>query len=271
MDAELYNIEGKPVRSMVLPAIFSLPYREDLVRRALSSEQSNRYQPQARDLLAGLRTTAVYIGKYSAAYRRGRHMGIAIRPRQKLGGGAMGDVRRIPSATKGRRSHPPKLEKIIVENINRKEYVRALESAIAGCALVTMIKGRQHFTGKTLPIIIDNKIESVEKTKDLIKILNALGLKNELEKSHIPSIRKGMKRNGRQRHFRRSVLIVANNASKVEKAGRNIAGVEVASIDDLSIEKLAPGVIPRITIWSEDAVKNVEKELEKQYLAVATN
>lgn len=267
MDVQLFGIDGKPVKSVSLPAVFSGDFRVDLVRRALAAEQSRSYQPQSRDPLAGLRTTAVYIGKYSARYRTGRHMGIAIRPRQKLGGGAMGDVRRIPSAVKGRRSHPQKLERKILERINSKEYVRALESALAGCAQVQAIKQRQSYNGSSLPIVMDNKLEAITKTKELVKLIDALGLEKELERSHKPSIRKGLRRLARQRHFRKSMLIVVKNTEKVEKAGRNIAGVDVCSVENLTVEKLAPGSTPRITIWSEEAVKGVEKALQGRTLS----
>ncbi len=267
MDVQLFGIDGKASKSITLPQVFSGDFRVDLVRRALSAEQSRNYQPQARDPMAGLRTTAVYVGKYSARYRTGRHMGISIRPRQKLGGGAMGDVRRIPSSVKGRRSHPQKLEKKILERINAKEYVRALESALAGCAQVRDIKQRQDFGASALPIVVDNRIEGIDKTKELVKVINALGLGNELDASHKPSRRKGIRRLARQRHFRKSMLIVAKNIDNVGRAGRNIAGVDVCTVDRLTVGKLAPGSTPRITIWSEDAISGVEKALQGRSLA----
>ncbi len=262
MDVTLYHLDGKGSGSVVLPSVFSGEYRADLLRRALLAEQSLNYQPQAHSVMAGIDTTAVYIGRYDAAWRRGRHMGQAIRPRQALGGGAQGDVRRIPSATKGRRAHPHKLERKIIENINRKEYIRALESAIAGCANSEIVKINHSFKGQ-LPIVIENAVEKVAKTKDLTKILDALGLEEELERSHSPSKKKGLRRSTRQRKFRKNILIVVTDSEKIEKAGRNIAGLDVCSVSSLTIEKLAPGSHPRVTIWSEAAVKSIEKALSE--------
>lgn len=255
---EVYGLDGKTSKSVNLPQVFSEEFRADLVRRALLAEQSSHYQPQGHSLTAGFQTTAVYIGKYSAAYRRGRHMGQAIRPRQKLGGGAMGDVRRIPSAVKGHRAHPHKIEKILREEINSKEYAKAMRSAIAGCAHAELIKQKHEHKGIAFPIIIDDKLESIAKTSELMKILESLGLSNDLEKSHKPKLKHGLKRNVRSRHFRNSVLIVSKTSGKIDKAGRNIPGVDVCSIDSLTVSKLAPGAAPRISIWTEGAISSVE-------------
>ncbi len=256
---EVYGLDGKSSKSAKLPEVFSEEYRPDLVRRALLAEQSRNFQPQGHSLTAGFQTTAVYIGSYDAAYRRGRHMGQAIRPRQKLGGGAMGDVRRIPSAVKGHRAHPHKIEKILTEEINTKEYAKAIRSAIGGCTHADLIKQRHSsFEGKSFPIIMDDKLESITKTKDLMNVLNALGVSKDLEKSHKPKVRHGLKRSAKIRHFRSSILIVSKSSDNINKAGRNIPGVDVCSINDLTISKLAPGATPRLSIWTEAALSAVE-------------
>ncbi|MGC8888653.1 MAG: 50S ribosomal protein L4 [Candidatus Micrarchaeia archaeon] len=260
MEANVYNINGEIAGKLSLPSIFETPFRIDLVRRALLAEQSLRYQPQGHYLLAGLQTTAVYVGRMGA-YRSGRHMGIAIRPRQKLGGGAMGDVRRIPSAVKGRRAHPHKIEKKLVELINLKEYRKAIASAIGGSANKEIV-GKIHKIS-SLPIVVEDKIESIKKTKDLIHILEKLGLKEELEKSHEPRLRKGLRRSSRRRKFRKSILIVTLNDDGISKASRNIPGVAHSKLSDLKIELLAPGAMPRIIIWDEGAVKKLEDAVKE--------
>ncbi len=259
MNADVYTIEGNKKESVELPHAFSAEYREDLVRRALLSEQSRKLQPQGHSPLAGLQTTALYVGTYGG-YRRGRHMGIAIRPRQKLGGGAMGDVRRIPSAVKGKRAHPHMTIKIIKERINKREYIKAIESAIAGCAMSSSINER-HPIGKQLPIIIEDSIENVTKTKDLLKILGSLGFSKDIELSHKPKLLTG--RGSKKRKFRRSLLLVVGDSKKIKKAGRNIAGVDVINVKELNIETLAPGVLPRPTVWSKSAISGLTAALKE--------
>ena len=259
---DVYSIDGKVSKSIELPKVFSESFRKELVLRAILAEQSFRYQPKGRNLMAGLRTTAAYVGNYKS-YRTGRHMGIAIRPREKLGGGAMGYVRRIPSSVKGRRAHAQKIEKRLEEMMNTKEYVLALRSAIGGFSDREMIKASRGFEGKSLPIIVDDGIESITKTKDLINALKALGIGADLEKSRKPKSKSSLRSKERRRKFRNSAVIIAKNVGKIEKAGRNIPGIDVCSVDSLTIEKLAPGGAPRISVWSEDAVKVVEEAVSK--------
>ncbi|MGC9156583.1 MAG: 50S ribosomal protein L4 [Candidatus Micrarchaeia archaeon] len=258
MEADVYDVQGNVVGKVSLPAIFSSgpQYSTDLVLRALLSEQSRNYQPQGRDPLAGLRTSATYVGRYNT-YRTLRHMGVAIRPRQKLAKGAMGEVRRIPSARKGRRAHPSKVEKRIVERINKKEYNKAIAMAIAATANAEEVAKRHIFKNK-LPIVVSDDVEKLSKTKDVLNLLLRLGLKEDIEKSHEPRLRKGLRRSARRRHFRYSVLLVAKDASKLEKAGRNIPGVDVASVDKLSIGLLAPGGMPRLVVWTKGAIESVK-------------
>jgi large subunit ribosomal protein L4e len=262
MQASVYGIDGKAGRRMDLPGVFEKEYRADLVRRALLSDQSSRFQPQGHYLLAGMQTTATYVGRYSV-YRTGRHVGRAIRPRQKLAKGAMGDVRRIPSAVKGKRAHPHKIEKTLVERINRKEYGRALECAIAATANPELIKRNHTYHGTELPIVVSSEIEKVAKTRDLMKVLSALKLTDDLARSHSPKPKVGRRRKVQRRYFRNSVLIVARDAASLSKAGRNVPGLEVVGIGSINIESLAPGARPRLTIWSEAAVPEIEESVSK--------
>ncbi len=263
MEAQVHAIDGSVSGKITLPDVFSKEFREELVRRALLSEQSAMYQPQGHSLMAGLDTTAVYVGKYSG-YRRGRHMGIAIRPRQKLGGGAQGEVRRIPSSVKGKRAHPHQIEKKIEEQINKREHLLAIESAIAGSAHTELVL-KKHKLGKNahVPFVVEDKIEHVAKAKDLMKILAVLGMSEDIERSHKPKLRTGAVRKANKRHFRNSVLIVAKNPGSIEKAGRNIAGVDVCTIDTFTVAKLAPGAMPRLMLWTKGAVEGLDASLRK--------
>jgi large subunit ribosomal protein L4e len=262
MQVNVYKTDGKVEKKIALPRVFERSYNKGIIRRALLSEQSTRYQPQGHYLLAGLQTTATYVGRYST-YRTLRHVGQAIRPRQKLAKGAMGDVRRIPSSVKGRRAHPHKIEKNIVERINRKEYVMALESAVAGTANADEVRKSHAYRGESFPIVVSSQIESIAKTKDLLKVLEALSLSEDIEKSHTPKARHGLRRKVQRRYFRNSVLIVAKDATRLSRSGRNIPGVEVSGVSALDIGKLAPGANPRLTVWSESAIPGLEESISK--------
>jgi large subunit ribosomal protein L4e len=210
-------------------------------------------------------TSASYTGRYGT-YRTQRHTGLTPRPRQRLAKGGIGQVRKIPSSVKGRRAHPQKVEKIIVEKINRKEYAKALECAVAATGDVSLIKQNHTYSKESLPIVVSSQIEKITKTKELMKALEALGFGEEMERSHAPRTVQGMRRVVQKRHFRNSVLIVAKDSKAVEKAGRNIPGVDVLEVDRLRIEKLAPGAKPRLTLWSEAAVEGLAEGIAKSTL-----
>ncbi len=265
MEANVYHTDGKLEKKIALPEVFNGQYNEDIVKRALLAEQSSGYQPQGRYLLAGMDTSASYTGRYGT-YRTQRHTGRAPRPRQRLAKGGSGQVRKIPSSVKGRRAHPQNVEKIIVERINRKEYIKALQCAIAATGNATLIKQNHVYDKESLPIIVSSDIEKISKTKDLIKVLEALNITNDVEKSHTPKTKEGRRRMVQKRYFRNSVLIVAKDKVAIEKAGRNIPGVDVIGVEWMRIEKLAPGGRPRLTIWSEAAISSLVEGIAKSTL-----
>lgn len=254
MDINIFDLNGKISGKLELPEIFNEPVRQDLILRAVLSENSFKLQPQGSYRFAGMETSAVYVGRMNA-YRTGRHMGIAIRPREKLGGGVQGKVKRIPSTRKGRRAHPHKTEKILAEKINRKEYQRGIISAIAS----TLNFGNGKI--QNLPIIVNDSIESLSKTKDVLKLFNALNLYQYLETK--ARIRKGIRRSSKQRQYKKTALIIVKNNSNILKAAGNIAGLDVCTTKSISANLLSPGGNSnRLVIWSESAIKNIEEDIK---------
>jgi large subunit ribosomal protein L4e len=266
--ANVLNLQGSQKGSVELSEAFSEAVRDDLIRRAVIAENTLKLQPQGHYILAGMNTTARYYGTMSS-YRSGRHMGIAIRPRQKLGGGVQGQVRRIPSSVKGKRAHPHVIQKTLIERINKKEYQKAIKSSIAATANSEYVLKKHTIEGMTPPFIVSNDIESIKRTKDLIKILNTLKFSTDMEKSKDPQIRKGLRRLSARRHFRKSLLIVVNEDKGVIKAARNIPGVDACTLKNISANLLAPGGVPgRITLWSEDSIKHMQKAISELSLSV---
>ncbi len=250
-DAQVLNIDGSTLKSVTLPAAFSEAVRPDLIARAVVAENTRTLQPQAHYVLAGMQTTARYYGAMNS-YRTGRHMGIAIRPREKLGGGAQGKVKRIPSAVKGKRAHPHLVEKRIEERINAKEYQKAIRSAIAATKQ---------------PIVLSSNVESISRTKEVIKMLKSLKLDGE-EIKGAKIRRKGIRRSSRQRRYGRSLLIVVDEDRGIAKAARNIPGIDVCRVQSISVGALAPGGRPgRKALWSEAALEKLDGEINSRRLS----
>ncbi|HUY70262.1 MAG TPA: 50S ribosomal protein L4 [Candidatus Baltobacteraceae bacterium] len=251
--ANVLTIEGTNKGTVELPKAFSEAVRQDLINRAVVAERSYELQPQGHYPLAGQQTTATYYGAMHS-YRTGRHMGKAIRPREKLGGGVQGKVKVVPSAVKGKRAHPHLVEKILIERINKREYQKALASAISA-------------TAKDSPLIVEDRIEEVKRSKEMVGIFNKLKLSAHLERSRKPTLKKGLRRSTKQRHYKRSVLLVVSKISPAMKSARNIAGVDVCTVFTMRANLLAPGGNPgRVAVWSESAIKQMDSAMEKYSL-----
>ncbi len=237
------SIEGKATSEIEAPSQLSYPYKPWLINRAVLAENTMRLQPQGHYLLAGMQTTAVYVGKMHA-WRTGRHVGRAIRPREKLAEGALGKVRRIPSAVTGKRASPHLIEKTQVERINRTEYVNALYSAIA-----KTLKNRER------PLVFVNEIEGLKRSKDVEAMLRHIEI-NTSSKSKI--LKRGVRRSSRQRRYAHVATIVVNEDRGIVKAARNLPGINVCTLDRLTVGKLMPGGTEKgVSIWSESAIRQI--------------
>ncbi len=265
MEAVVLSLEGKPVEKIALPSFFSLPVREDLIRRAVLAFQANRRQPYGADPLAGKRTSAHYHGRRD------------LPPDQRMMNRELSRLPRIhshcpphlfltarfaPQAVKGRRAHPPKAEKKWEQKINRKEKKLATLCAIAATAVPELVKARGHRYEGGLPIIVEDAVEKLEKTREVEDFLKKIGLERELERAKEKKVRAGRgKMRGRKYRRKKSVLFVVSHANvPLKKAAENLPGVDVVSAKDLNVEHLAPGAhAGRLTIYTKSAVKELEK------------
>jgi len=170
-------------------------------------------------------------------------------------------VRRVPQAVKGRRAHPPKVEKIWYQKINKKEKKLALKSAIAATAIKEIVESRGHRINgiKQLPLVVSDAIQEIKKSKDVRTTLENLGLKEELERARIKKVRAGKgKLRGRKYKRRIGPLILIAQDGGVLKAAKNIPGVDVKFVRNVSVEDLAPGASPgRLTIYSRSAIEGL--------------
>jgi len=248
MKATLYSVQGKALKQIELPDVFESPARADLVKKAVLSEESKTYQVKGSYRYAGLETSARYRGR-KEDYGAVKNKGIPHLPHEVLPEGQFGKVKRVPLAVKGRRAHPPKTAKKIVELMNKKEYRKALASAIAFTANRDAVAKRiKTEVNLAIPIVMEKDFEKLKKTKDVLKALQALNLMPLLERS--------------RKNSTRSMLVVVSDGSMMKSAA-NIAGVDVVKVSDLEVRHLAPGTHPgRITLFSENALPEIAKRLE---------
>ena len=165
-----------------------------------------------------------------------------------------------PSTVKGRVTHPPRVEKKISKAINAKERRLAISSAIAATATKEIVRARGHVLSETtsLPLVVSDDIQALDTAGAVREMMQNLGVWGDVVRVIDSRKTRGRRRHIRGRGVRQAIgpLIVVSNDENIGKAARNLPGVDVATVDSLGAEMLAPGTHPgRLTVWSESAVK----------------
>lgn len=249
---DVLAMDGKKVGKITLPDVFYTPFRPDVIKRAVIAAQSNRFQPQGRDPMAGKRTTAVSLGVGLALARVPRVRG-ERHPRASMAAFA-------PSTVKGRVTHPPRVEKVLSKSMNAKERRLAIRSAIAATAMREIVEGRGHILPKktALPLIVSDDIQTVEKARAVRDVMRNLGVWDDIMRVLLSKKTRGGRKATRGKGTRHAVgpLIVVSEDGSITRAARNVPGIDVVKVNNLGAEMLAPGAHPgRLTIWSESAIK----------------
>jgi len=267
MKASVLGLDGKKISEISLPKQFSAEVDKALIKRAVLAIQSAQTQNSYPTPTAGRDNTAEYIGaRHKPTMHRTINVGHARKPRMRNRRGILsGRVASIPAVVGGPKAHPPKPNKKWEEKINRKEKRKATESAIAATANPELVKERGHRFGEkvSFPIVVEAKLETLEKTREVREALKGIGVYSDIEKAiEKKQLRPGKgKKRGRKYKRRKSILIVVENPEKVYKAARNLEGVNITSTSKLNADLLAPGTLPgRLTIWSENAIKELAGE-----------
>lgn len=244
MQVNIISKSGKKGGEVSVPDIFREPYRPDIIKKAVLAAQANRLQPYGPDRTAGT---------LSSAHSWGSGRGVAHVPRLKNGSRAAV----VPQAKGGRSAHGPNPHRIYSEKINDKERMKAIRSAVAATVNPELVKARGFKYEGPLPVVVDDEIQSLTKTKDVVAMLTAMGFGDELARSKEKKVRAGKgKMRGRYYQKKVGLLLVIAEDDGIRLAARNIPGVDVATIDELSAEMLAPGThAGRLTLWTEGAMK----------------
>lgn len=260
MKAKVYDINGKEKGSMELPKCFSAPIREDIVIKIIETKKTE--QPYAPSPLAGNQQSAS--GKLN--HRRhvwksqyGRGMSRVPRKRMSRRGTQFHWVAAtVPNTRGGRRAHPPKaISRMGSLNVNKKELKLAILSALSATVSSKWILKRYASLKDEkltqVPIIVESKfIES--KTKGIIAGLkNIFGKKLSVIAFKKKEIRKGKgKLRGRKYKSNAGMILVTGEKEKVK-----IKSFDVASVKYLGVNDLANGGLGRLTVYTEQAIKEL--------------
>ncbi|HPC89824.1 MAG TPA: 50S ribosomal protein L4 [Methanothrix sp.] len=254
MKANVIDLSGNASGEIELPAVFEEEFRPDIIKRAVLSAQANRLQSYGPHFYAGMNTSAQSWGPGH---------GVSRVPRLKNGRKAAG----VPMAVGGRRSHAPQPNADYSEKINKKERKKAIRSAIAATAIPELVSARGHKFSRELPVVARNDLESLSKTSDVVKFLQAAGLWEDVVRAKLGRhIRAGKgKLRGRRYRGRKSLLIVAGKDQGLGKAARNLPGVDFVTVERLNAELLAPGThAGRLTVWTESSLERLAQKAAQE-------
>lgn len=250
MKSNIYSRDGSIVGEIDLPPVFESPVRDDLIRKAHRAISLSLRQPWGSSPGAGLR---------QVGHNLGPGHGMARIPR--VSGSSRGV--NLASMVGGKSAHSPRTERRLYRKINRKERVMARYSAIASTAIRERVVQRGHKIPDDLklPVVVDDTLYSIEKSKDAIAFLQSVGIYDDvLRAKNGTKVRAGRgKMRGRKYKRPRSLLLVTASSENVD-AFRGLPGVEIATMGSLSIRKLAPGgEAGRLTVYTISAIKELEK------------
>lgn len=249
MESKIFDLSGKEIDKVELPPVFNLPYRPEVIKRAFVNMDTHHHQKQGRYPAAG---------EIVSAESRNTGLGIARLARAKGEGfSRAGQAAGVGGVRKGRLTHPPESWKVIYKKINKKERMLALYSAISCTTQGELIAKRGHIIEgiSSFPIIVSNDLEEINKTKSLLRLLEAVGLGKDIQRvERAVKKRSGKaKRRGRPSRIGKSVLIVVGkDECELLKLDNSLPGVSIKSVKNLSILDLAPGARPiRLTLFSK--------------------
>nr|BAN64603.1 ribosomal protein RPL4A [Babesia bovis] len=210
--------DGERVGATLMPKVFSAPLRLDLVRMAHTNMSKNRRQAYAVSKMSGYQTSA-------RSWGTGRAM--ARVPRVKGGGThRAGQAAYANFCRAGGMYAPTRVWRRWHRKVNLKEKRQALASALAATAVVPVVMSRGHRIEalREVPMVVDDAIEQINKTKDAVKLLETIGLGAELKR--IDKVT-GRARDGRKKR--------------------------------LNLLKLAPaGALGRLCVWSKSAFEALD-------------
>ncbi|MFH1787637.1 MAG: 50S ribosomal protein L4 [archaeon] len=264
MKTKILDINGKEKGDIDLPKCFSSEIREDIVAKVIEAKKVK--QPYGSSPIAGNQASA------SGKWNHRRHVwksqygrGWSRIPRKifsRKGSQFRVEGATVPNTRGGRRAHPPKsISMLNTLKINKKEMKIALISAISATAdnkkIVKKYESLDRLE-KNVPFVVESKLSSL-KIKDLINSLkNILGKKLFKLALKKKSVRAGIgKLRGRKYKNNAGLLIVIGNEEKLKSNA-----FDIVKVKELNINDLAKGGVGRLTVYTEDAIKNLREKLK---------
>jgi len=243
-------------KKVSLPGVFSAAIRDDIVQFVHKNLNKNKRQAHGVAAKAGMKHSAASWGTGRAVARIPRIGGSGT---SRSGQGAFGNMCR-----KGRMFAPLKTWRRWHRKVNIKQRRHAAAAAIAasGCTPLVLARGHKVQNVPELPLVVDDKLESIEKTKEAVAFLKRFGVYDDVlrvVKSKKLRAGKGKLRNRRFTQRRGPLVIYSNESVKMVQAFRNVPGVDVCNVTRMNLLQLAPGgQLGRMVIWTQSAFAQLD-------------
>jgi len=245
-----------PASQVVMPSVFLAPIRPDIVHFVHTNMAKNKRQPYAVKFEAGMQHSAESWGTGRAVSRIPRVSGGGT---SRAGQAAFGNMCRS-----GRMFAPTRTWRKWHRKINTNQKRYAVASALAASALPSLVLARGHKISNVqeIPCVVDDSLESIQRTKQAIKSLTTVGVYDDVQKAKdSKKLRAGKGKMRDRRHVaRRGPLVVYNEDNGVVQACRNLPGVELANVESLNLLQLAPGGhMGRFIVWTQGAFNRLNE------------
>ncbi|MHA1254023.1 MAG: 50S ribosomal protein L4, partial [Promethearchaeota archaeon] len=140
--------------------------------------------------------------------------------------------------------------------------------AISASGDISVVKNRGYKMKNIpeIPLVVDDKIQTIKKTNQIYSILGELGFHEELNRvKNSKKVRAGKgKRRGRKYKMKKGILMIIKEDFGIVKSSRNIPGIEIIDVENLSIDHLAPGgMAGRLTIWTQSAINELNNKFDE--------
>lgn len=245
-------LAGKEIH---LPAVFKAPIRPDIVSFVHDKMMKNTRQPYCVSSKAGHQTSAASWGTGRAVARIPRVRGGGTHRSGQAAYGNMCRSGRMFAPTKTWRRWHHRL------NTNQKRFAMCSAIAATGVPALVMSKGHKIEEIPEVPTVVEDKVESYQKTKEAVTLLRKIKAWTDIEKVYKSKrfrAGKGKMRN-RRRIMRQGPCVIYGADNGIRRSFRNIPGVSLLNVEKLNLLSLAPGGhVGRFCIWTESAISKLD-------------
>jgi len=239
-----------------MPAVFRTPIRPDWISFVHHQLLKNKRTPYAVSKDAGHQTSAESWGTGRAVARIPRVRGGGT---HRSGQGAFGNMCRG-----GRMFAPTKTWRRWHRRVNVTTRRHAAASAIAASGVTALVMAKGHAIEQIneVPLVVSDKVQDYQKTKQAVMLLKKINAWADVEKVYRSKRLRPGKGKRRNRRYKKKCgpLVIYEKDNGIVRAFRNIPGVDTCDVNALSIFKLAPGGhAGRFIIWTESAFRKLNE------------